>query len=118
MNHTFKVFGIIIINLVLIMLAQHPNAQTTSKNTPTVYINSLNTVQQKMLSKGIGGHITVLDSTGFRSTQYKRNLLFSPQDKNRFNYRDLLLRPQDRNAIMIHPVQEPLAQPDTTKQEN
>jgi len=113
MKTLVKTLSIFIAGLFTLSFTGHINAQTTQKNTQT-QMDSLRVAQNKHPKSF---QHTTLDSTGFRNQTFNRHLLFTPQDKNRFNFRDLLLRPQDRRVLMVHPVRDTLAQPDSTKQE-
>jgi len=113
MKNAHKALCILTVGLISVSLTWQIHAQTSQKNM-IIHMDSLRVTQNKQPQNF---HNTILDSTGFRTQTFNQHLLFTPQDKNRFNFRDLLLRPQDRRALMVHPVQDTLAQPDSTKQE-
>jgi hypothetical protein len=116
MNRHLKHLGILMIGPVLLSLVYQTNAQPSQNTNNT---DSLRVAQKTMRPKNMRVHHPIFQTIEVADSIQAgvRNALLTPQDKKHIIIRDLLLRPQDRNAIMVHPVQDTLAQPDSTKQE-
>lgn len=115
MKQTLKNLGVLLIGPIVLALIWDTSAQSESKS--QTQTDSFNTKTYTVLPNGIHVRYANPDSIKKWRPNTSRNLLLTPKDKKRYHFRDLLLRPQDRNAIMVHPVQDTLAQPDSTKQE-
>lgn len=116
MNNTLKNLGILMIGPILLSLVWQTNAQPL-RNTNTA--DSLSASQQTTHPRGVRTAHPIFQTSETADSIHVgfRNLRLTPKDKKHIIIRDLLLRPQDRHAIMVHPVQDTLAQPDSTKQE-
>ena len=115
MKNTLKNLTILMIGPILLSLTWHAKAQTPL--TPVTKVDSLNIAQN---THNLKNQHPIFQKIERADPQHKNpnTLLLTPQRKKQINIRDLLLRPQDRNAIMIRTVQDTLAHPDSTKQEN
>lgn len=116
MNNTFKSSGILMIGPILLSLVWQTNAQPL-RNTNTA--DSLSVFQKTTPPRDIRTIHPIFQTSETVDSIHIgfRNLHLTPKDKKHITTRDLLLRPQDRHAIMVHPVQDTLAQPDSTQQE-